>query len=59
MPEGEYRVVLTNDSLKYGGFGRIDENLGYFSLPVEEGLYAEHYLQMYIPNHTVIVFEKK
>ena len=59
MPEGEYRVVLTNDSLKYGGFGRIDETLGYFSLPVEEGLYAEHYLQMYIPNDTVIVFERK
>ena len=58
MPEGEYKIVLNNDSPKYGGLNRIDESLSYFSLPVEEGLYSEHYLKMYIPNHTVLVFEK-
>ena len=58
MREGEYKIVLNNDSPKYGGLNRIDESLSYFSLPVEEGLYSEHYLKMYIPNHTVLVFEK-
>ncbi|MBP5583998.1 MAG: alpha amylase C-terminal domain-containing protein, partial [Bacteroidales bacterium] len=58
MPAGEYKIVLTNDAPVYGGLNRVDQTLTYFSLPVEEGLYAEHYLKMYIPNHTVLVFKK-
>ncbi|HON51658.1 MAG TPA: alpha amylase C-terminal domain-containing protein, partial [Bacteroidales bacterium] len=59
IPQGEYTVCLTVDSLKYGGLNRIDETMTYISQPIQNETYAEHQLKLYIPTQTAIVLQKK
>jgi 1,4-alpha-glucan branching enzyme len=55
---GRYRIVLNSDSPDYGGFGRIDENIDYFT-QWDGKVGSPHFLKLYIPNRTAIVFEKQ
>jgi 1,4-alpha-glucan branching enzyme len=56
---GQYRIVLTSDDLRYGGFGRIDQSLTYdtyrCSKPPSVG---KHCLRLYLPSRMAIVLKK-
>ncbi len=52
-----YRVILCSDNEKFGGHGRIDEDIEYFSTFDEYE--NQHYLRLYVTNRTLIVLEKK
>ena len=56
---GKFRVALDTDSAAFGGFGRIDESLDYFT----GSLFADrpmenNYLKLYIPARCAAVFRK-
>ena len=53
--EGEYELVLNSDEEHLGGFGRIDDTSGYFT--VEEN--GDNFLQVYTVSRSVLVFKKK
>ncbi|WP_158860952.1 alpha-amylase family glycosyl hydrolase [Lunatibacter salilacus] len=48
---GKYNLVLNSDSTKFGGFGRIDESLSYYTN-------QNQMLSTYLTNRTVLVLEK-
>ncbi len=56
---GNYRVILTSDDVRYGGFGRIDQSLTYVSpgsaKPAPAGGGG---LQLYLPSRTALVLKK-
>lgn len=48
--KGRYRIILNSDRTEFGGFGRIDDSLDYFT--------DEHQqLSVYLTNRTVLVLE--
>ena len=56
---GKFRVALDTDSAAFGGFGRIDESLDYFT----GSLFADRpmendYLKVYLPARCAAVFRK-
>lgn len=54
---GEYEIVLNSDELSYGGFGRIDSTVSYFtSFSLEKNSYQ---LSIYNINRSVIIFRRK
>ena len=55
IPEpGVYKIILNSDDLKYGGFGRLDNDQEFFALPEDD-----HYkLSIYNVNRTVLVLKK-
>ncbi|MCL1821595.1 MAG: alpha amylase C-terminal domain-containing protein, partial [Prolixibacteraceae bacterium] len=54
LGEGKYRVALNSDNGRYGGYDRIDEDLAYYTLPVN-GEGSQHYLKLYLPSRIGIV----
>ncbi len=55
-PAGEYEVVLDSDSLKFGGFGNIDDTIHHFTQP--DPLYSpagKGWLKLYLPARTAQV----
>ncbi|MFI3239595.1 MAG: alpha amylase C-terminal domain-containing protein [Bacteroidales bacterium] len=59
-PEGSYEVVLSTDSLKYGGRGDVDETIEHFTN--HDTLYAEHslgWLKLYLPVRSAIVLRAR
>lgn len=54
---GHYRVILNSDSPEFGGHNRLDDSRVYTSM--FEPNSGKHYLKMYIPNRTALVFEKQ
>ena len=48
---GKYNLVLNSDNTKFGGFGRIDESLSYYTN-------QNQMLSTYLTNRTVLVLEK-
>ncbi len=59
VPQGDYGVCLTVDSVKFGGLNRIDEVMTYTTVPIQNEPYAEHQLKLYIPTQTAIVLRRK
>ncbi|MCX6234408.1 MAG: alpha-amylase family glycosyl hydrolase [Bacteroidetes bacterium] len=57
VPEpGEYHIILNTDNSRFGGHGRIDENIHYFS---HYDAYKKiNYLKIYNTNRTALVFKK-
>ena len=55
IPEpGVYKIILNSDDLKYGGFGRLDNDQEFFALPEDD-----HYkLSIYNVNRAVLVLKK-
>ena len=51
---GEYKVILSSDDKKYGGFGNIKKQT--YSTKVFEG---KHYVELYIPARTAFVLKEK
>ncbi|TVR72288.1 MAG: 1,4-alpha-glucan-branching enzyme [Marinilabiliales bacterium] len=58
MTPGRYRVKLTTDKAEFGGFGRIDENIEYVT-EWNGKVNSPHFLNLYIPSRTAVVFEKQ
>lgn len=54
---GKYRIVLSTDSGRFGGYDRVDEELSYYTLP-SAGINSQHYLKLYLPARTAIVLKK-
>lgn len=52
---GEYKVVLSSDEKKYGGFGRIDTEYVYKTKKIEDG--REGFM-CYLPARTAMVLKK-
>lgn len=50
----KYRIILNSDSLKYGGFGRVDDGIVYESF----SNFGPEFLSFYCTNRTCLVFEK-
>lgn len=55
--KGKFRIILSTDDVHFGGQGRIDTSLVYFSIPDHErfGVTAPHHLKLYLPARTAIV----
>jgi 1,4-alpha-glucan branching enzyme len=58
MEPAKFRIILNTDAHAYGGFNRIDDRLTYYTIP-EAGLGSNHYLKVYLPARTAIVFKKQ
>ncbi len=59
-PAGEYEVVLSTDSPKYGGYGNIDENVHH--LTQHDPVYApagREWLRLYLPPRSAQVLRMK
>jgi 1,4-alpha-glucan branching enzyme len=54
---GKYQVILNTDSGRFGGHDRVDEDIPYYTLP-SGGLTSQHYLKLYLPARTAMVFKK-
>jgi 1,4-alpha-glucan branching enzyme len=54
LEPGKFKIVLNSDSKKYGGFGRIDDDLTYQSI----SNFGPEFLSFYCTNRTCLVFEK-
>jgi 1,4-alpha-glucan branching enzyme len=52
---GEYRIILNSDSKAFGGHGRIDESISYFTFSDHTGNNA--FLKIYNTNRTAIVLK--
>ena len=56
---GKFRVALNTDAPKFGGFGRIDETIDYFTGSIIPDRPMENnYLKVYLPARCGIVFRK-
>jgi 1,4-alpha-glucan branching enzyme len=51
----KYKVILDTDSGQFGGQNRIDERMNYYTIPSIDN---KHFLKLYLPARTAIVFEK-
>ena len=58
VTQGEYKIVLDSDNIKYGGFGLNDDSISHFTqfdpLYVEEN---KGWLKLYLPSRTAIVLK--
>ena len=56
---GRYKIILSTDSLKFGGQGRNDESVWHFSSPHKDGDgVTRHYLNIYNVARTGVVYKK-
>ncbi|MFA5328102.1 MAG: alpha amylase C-terminal domain-containing protein [Prolixibacteraceae bacterium] len=58
MDASKYKIVLNTDEDRFGGQSRIDNSLTYYTHP-SAGLASQHYLLLYLPARTAVVFEKE
>lgn len=59
VPKGSYKTVLDSDSIEFGGYGRVDDNLEHFTLM--DPLYKKtrkEWLKLYLPARSAIVLKK-
>lgn len=54
----KFKVVLNTDSGRFGGQQRVDERIRYYTIPIA-GTDSQHYLRLYLPARTALVFEKE
>jgi len=59
-PIGSYKVILNTDNMAFGGFGLVDENLTYFTVPDENVTATEkEWLKLYLPARSALVLKKQ
>ncbi len=54
---GKYNIVLNSDSGRFGGYGRVEEDFPYYTIP-SGGITSQHYLRLYLPARTALVLKK-
>ncbi|HNQ82554.1 MAG TPA: alpha amylase C-terminal domain-containing protein, partial [Bacteroidales bacterium] len=52
---GEYRIILNSDSKAFGGHGRIDDSITYYTFSDPSGNWP--YLKIYNTNRTALVLK--
>ncbi len=59
VPRGSYKTVLDSDSIEFGGFGRVDDNVEHFTLtdPLYKKVRKE-WLKLYLPSRSSMVLKK-
>ena len=58
-PAGEYKVIISSDNPKYGGYGNVDESVEHFTN--DDPLYVSHglgWLKLYLPARTALILRK-
>jgi 1,4-alpha-glucan branching enzyme len=55
---GKFKIILNSDHPDFGGFGRIDETLPYYSQPIPLNK-EQHQVKMYIPARTAVVLKRQ
>lgn len=56
---GKYRIVFDSDDKAFGGFGRVDHSLLYYTRSLGKlATGSENLLELYLPSRTAIVFQK-
>lgn len=50
---GKYRLILNSDDVLFGGFGRVDASVEYFSYTRD----SRHYIKIYNVNRTALVLQ--
>ena len=53
---GDYKLILNSDSPAFGGLNRVDDVINYTTLYNETD--GRHFLKVYVPNSTALVFKK-
>ena len=59
VPRGSYKTVLDSDSIEFGGYGRVDDNVEHFTLM--DPLYIKvrkEWLKLYLPARSAMVLKK-
>jgi len=57
MPSSKYKLVLSTDESRFGGFDRLDMNLNYVTIK-SLGMGEPDSLKLYIPSRSAFVLEK-
>ena len=59
VPKGSYKTVLDSDSIEFGGYGRVDDNVEHFTLmdPLYKKVRKE-WLKLYLPARSAMVLKK-
>lgn len=52
LGKGTYQIILSTDDADFGGFGRIDTKIEYYTLDDDQ-------LSIYIPSRTALILKKK
>lgn len=55
----KFKVILNTDNGRFGGHDRIDERIPYYTIPVAGSSTSQHFLKLYLPARTAIVFKKE
>ena len=55
---GKYKIVLSSDNDKFGGYSRVDDSLEYFSSKSGREYYDSHIIQLYLPGRTALVLQR-
>ncbi len=57
---GRYRIVLSSDAKRFGGYGRIDEGIDAFSSPhTHDDGSVEHYIKVYNLSRAALVLKRQ
>lgn len=58
VDKGSYKIILNTDSVSYGGYGLIDEDIEHFTQPGMEKNTALEWLKLYLPARTGLILKK-
>ncbi|HRW97508.1 MAG TPA: alpha amylase C-terminal domain-containing protein, partial [Bacteroidales bacterium] len=53
---GDYKIILNSDATEFNGHNRVDDSRLYTTF--FDSLSGKHYVKVYIPNRTALVFER-
>lgn len=58
MEASKYKVLFDTDEERFGGQGRIEHGMTYYTRP-SGGMSSQHYLNLYLPARTAVVLKKE
>ncbi|WP_372773717.1 alpha amylase C-terminal domain-containing protein [Mangrovibacterium sp.] len=58
LEASKYKVLFDTDEQRFGGQGRIDHEMIYYTRP-SGGITSQHYLNLYLPARTAMVLKKE
>jgi len=57
VPAGKFKLLLSTDEARFGGFDRVDHKMTYFSRPSGSGK-SQHHLPLYLPARMAMVLKR-
>lgn len=58
MEPSKFRIVLGTDEERFGGQGRVNQEMWYYTQP-EAGPTSTHFLRLYLPARTALILKKE